>query len=78
VLKQEAANGNVNAQTLLSQLPATLGLTTEQCSNMIHQIADDPYTGFLVEAYGGFTSAKLAAQPPAGTASGQTDQDKGE
>ncbi len=40
-----------NAQAVISQAATALGLTTEQFANLLHQVADDPYTGFLIEAY---------------------------
>ena len=41
-----------NAAALIAQAGATLGLTPEQFNNVLHQVADDPYTAFLIEAYG--------------------------
>lgn len=54
-LQQEARDADpaiaANANALLDQLPAALGLTPEQTVNVVHQIADDPYTRFLLVAY---------------------------
>lgn len=41
-----------NAVALVAQAGAALGLTPEQFKNVLHQVADDPYTAFLIEAYG--------------------------
>lgn len=40
-----------NSKAVIEQLPAKLGLTKEQVENVLHQIADDAYVGFLVSAY---------------------------
>ena len=50
-LKQEADAGDANAQAMIQQLPGTLGLSPEQCNNVLHRIADDPYVRFLLIAY---------------------------
>ena len=41
-----------NAAALIAQVGPAIGLTAEQFKNVLHQIADDPYTAFLNEAYG--------------------------
>lgn len=50
-LKGDAEHGNVNALVVMDQLPAILGLSAQQCANMLHQMTDDPYVQFLLTAY---------------------------
>jgi hypothetical protein len=48
----DPANRNAaNSKAVIEQLPSKLDLTPEQVRNLLHQIADDPYVGFLVSAY---------------------------
>jgi predicted flap endonuclease-1-like 5' DNA nuclease len=41
-----------NSTAVLPQAAKAVDLTTEQFKNTLHEIADDPYTGFLIHAYG--------------------------
>jgi hypothetical protein len=41
-----------NAIAVVEGAATAIGLTQEQFKNLLHQVADDPYTLFLIEAYG--------------------------
>ena len=43
---------HANSSAVLRQAAKAIGLTTEQLTNTLHQITDDPYVQFLTYSYG--------------------------